>query len=308
MGVCNGEEHLPTSLNNILEDTDAELECVVIDDGSRDRTWEILSDYAVQDLRLRPYQVPKGGLTRALIEGCRLVKGKFIARHDVGDESCSNRIALQASALLAHSDTAFVSCWTEYRGPENEVLYVKKGTEFSNQPVEILDLDRQWGVLDGPTHHGSVMFRRSSYEAAGGYRWQFFFAQDWDLWYRLGQTGKFQMLPFIGYIARISVGSISSLYQVQQQQIAAMSKIALECRLSGQSEKDLLEEIASIRPKRALTPAGVRTARSKMNYYIGECLRQNRNTNARKYFVKAIQADLGNWKATVRLLQSYLAG
>ena len=61
--------------------------------------------------------------------------------------------------------------------------------------MNVLDPSAQKPMLDGPPHHGSVMFRRDAYERSGGYRAQFRYGQDWDLWYRLAALGKFQIVP-----------------------------------------------------------------------------------------------------------------
>ena len=50
---------------------------------------------------------------------------------------------------------------------------------------------------------------RDAYQRAGGYRPEFYYGQDWDLWYRLGVEGKFQMIEEVLYTLRVTAESIS---------------------------------------------------------------------------------------------------
>ena len=61
-----------------------ELEFIVVNDGSTDKTGEILDDYARRDHRVRVIHQENTGLTRALIRGCDAARGEFIARQDAG--------------------------------------------------------------------------------------------------------------------------------------------------------------------------------------------------------------------------------
>src|SRR5258708_7128795 len=195
MGVYNGAGTLAGTLDGILAQTYRDFECIVVDDGSTDETPHILAEYAARDSRIRVITQPNAGLTRALIAGCAAASGQYIARHDAGDLSDPRRFELQVHALDADPELVFVSCWTEYAGPDLERLYTARGAGMAVKSSRIVDLRCEHGVTDGLTHHGSVMFRRDAYERTGGYRPQFFYGQDWDLWYRLAEQGAFQIIP-----------------------------------------------------------------------------------------------------------------
>ena len=82
-------------------------------------------------------------------------------------------------------------------------------------------------MIEGPTHHGSVMFRREAYVKAGGYRAAFYYAQDWDLWYRLAALGTFAMVGQCLYRGRVTPGSISSSSRDRQVAYARLSHKAI---------------------------------------------------------------------------------
>jgi glycosyltransferase involved in cell wall biosynthesis len=276
----------------------------VADDGSTDETPRILAAYAARDPRLRVIRQQNAGLTRALIAGCAAARSAYIARHDAGDLSHPRRFELQSGTLDANRDVVFVSCWTEYAGPDLEPLYAARGTGLAVKPVRILDLQCEHGVADGPTHHGSVMFHRDAYERAGGYRPQFYFGQDWDLWYRLAEEGTFQIVPEVLYTARVTPDGISSASRATQQRMARLSHMALLARLRGESEASILEEAARIDPVRSRS----QRARTDGYYFIGEALRRNGDVRARRYLRQSIAAWPFSIRAWIRYLQSLWLG
>lgn len=302
MAVYNGAGTLTATLDSILVQTHRDFECIVVDDGSTDDTPRILAAYASRDSRLRVITQPNAGLTRALIAGCAAAQGTYIARQDAGDLSNPRRFALQSRALDEDADLAFVSCWTEYVGPELEPMYAARGTGVAGKPIRMIDLSREHGVADGPTHHGSVMFRRDAYLRAGGYRPQFYYGQDWDLWYRLGEEGTFQIIPEVLYTARVTLDAISSASRATQQRIARLSRMALLARSRRESEDSILEEAARLAPVRG----GANRARSDGLYFIGEALRRNGDPRARRYLRQAIATWPPSPKAWIRYLQSFL--
>src|SRR5262245_19027368 len=177
MSTFNDGEKLGETLDSIMRQEDVDFEIVVVNDGSTDHSGEILEKYVARDARIRVYSQENQGLTKSLIRGCFEARGVFIARHDVGDASDANRLSLQKSALESERELAFVSCWTQFCGPEWEFLYTIKGAGKAKTPAWILSEDQRYGVTDGPSHHGSVMFRKTFYEEAGGYRSEFYYGQ-----------------------------------------------------------------------------------------------------------------------------------
>src|SRR5262249_15136656 len=128
MSAYNGASHLAATMDSILSQQGIGLEFVVVDDGSRDQTGDILDDYARRDHRVRVIHQENTGLTRALIRGCDAARGEFIARQDVGDLSLPGRLKDQVTFLRNRDDCIFVSCWTDVVGPRDEFLYASRGT------------------------------------------------------------------------------------------------------------------------------------------------------------------------------------
>jgi len=303
MGVYNAGPRLGATLDSILTQQDAGFEFIVVDDGSTDGSGALLDDYAARDERVRVIHQENRGLTRALIAGCAAARGEFIARQDAGDLSKPGRLAKQRALLAGNGELAFVSCWTEVVGPRDEHLMVAKGRGRTREPLSILDDRERWGVVDGPTSHPSVMFRRDAYERAGGYRAEFYVGQDWDLWYRLAAIGKFQMIEEVLYVSRVGVDDLSVGARRAQAEIAELSRAALAARRRGESDTAIVARAAAIRPRRG---GRSRYRRAAGAYFIGEALRRNGDARARGYFRQALAASPLYWRAWLRWAQSWL--
>jgi glycosyltransferase involved in cell wall biosynthesis len=301
MSVYNGEQYLAETIESILHQEGVDFEFIVINDGSTDRTSKILQDYSDKDKRIKVIHQVNQGLTKALIKVCSEAKGIYIARQDVGDISLPGRLLMQKEALDADDTLAFVACWTEFCGPRGEFLFLVKGTGRATTPTSIISRDEKKGTIDGPSHHGAVMFRRDVYIKVGGYREEFYFGQDWDLWYRLAESGKFQVVGQTLYRALVTPGSISGDYRKAQERLANLSRAALIRRLDGRHDEDILREAARIRKRDNHRLSWVKEA--AWLYFIGECLRKNGDARAFSYLWKAFRTNPVALRTWVRLGQ-----
>ena len=301
MSVYNGASSLEATLCSVMGQQGCNFEFVVVNDGSTDQTRETLDSWAMRDNRLRVIHQSNTGLTRALIAGCAAASGEFIARQDAGDISLPGRLSRQWRVMSQNLELSFVSAYTRMEGPDGEFLFQQCGSGAALQPTSLIDLSTVHGVVDGPSHHGSVMFRRDQYLNAGGYRAAFRFGQDWDLWYRLAERGKFLMLDEVLYQARIGLTDISISNKVAQERLARLARRCVELRFSKQDESTVLAEASKV-----VQPArGHRDATARGAYFVGECLRRNgQRARARHYFNIAIRNCPRHAKAWLRLAQT----
>jgi glycosyltransferase involved in cell wall biosynthesis len=311
MGVHDDADHLSETVTSVLRQTLDDFEFIVVDDGSTDpRVAALLDDCAARDARIRIIQQAHQGLTEALITGCNAARGRFLARIDVGDRMVPTRLARQARVLEDFPDCAFVSCHTEFLGPDGEHLWLNQGRCPSDRPTTILPDVPDGRLLGDVPHHGSVMFRRLAYDQAGGYRRQFYYGQDWDLWYRLAECGTFFVVPAVLYQAVVLPGGISMRNAERQRRIAACSRGAFVARHTSQPEDSWLDNAERIRPQ-GLHPQGLHMPATLNNepglYFIGEVLRRNGDSRCRKYHWAALRSRPLRLRAYVRLLQSWLA-
>jgi len=108
MSVYNGIEYFSDAVESILNQTEKDLELIVIDDGSTERVCDSIMYNA--DPRIRFYREPKNkGLTVRLNQCLDLVKGDFIVRMDADDQSLPTRIEKQIAAF--EPGVGFTGCW-----------------------------------------------------------------------------------------------------------------------------------------------------------------------------------------------------
>jgi glycosyltransferase involved in cell wall biosynthesis len=109
MPVHNGEKYIVESVNSILKQTYKHLELIIVDTGSEDKTFELVSD--IKDERIKILRTTQDvGLTGAFFQGYKASSGDFITRHDSDDTSSENRFKTQVDYLLMNPEFGMVSC------------------------------------------------------------------------------------------------------------------------------------------------------------------------------------------------------
>jgi len=304
MSCFNDVQCVEQSIRSIQQQTLRRWELIAINDGSTDQTGLMLDRLASEDSRIRVIHQVNSGLTAALIRGCCESKADVIARQDADDVSHPDRLALQFALLASNPKLGFVSCYANYVGPEGEFLStVIRSPDHAVATTELLN------QRIGPPAHGTVTFRRSTYEQVGGYRLPFYYAQDADLWLRMAEVSLIGYVPVPLYDFRWHPGSITGSGRSIQREFGLLGQRCRNARNQGEDESLLLAEVESLKT-RAIAERNDRrdrtTNQASMNYQIGSQLVQNRDPRARRYLKNVLTASPLHWKAWIRLAQSYL--
>ena len=296
MSVYNGAETLRDTVESVLSQEGVDFEFIIVNDGSSDASASMLDDLAAADARIRLLHQANQGLTKALINGCALARGKYIARQDCGDQSLPGRLRTQVDVMQSRPEASLVSCGTRFVGPNQEPLYDRTLTAAeAGSGLQTLELTQ----LRGPAHHGSTMFSRDLYKHAGGYREQFYFAQDIDLWTRLVEHGRHVAIPDLLYEATFALGSISSLQRQCQIECAALILECARLRRGGQSDSAVLSRASQILPRAAKASSN---EMASALYFVGTCLSQRSDPRARRYYRDALRANPLHFRSAIRLL------
>lgn len=186
MPCYNAQAYLREAVDCVLGQTYSPVELIVIDDGSTDRSREILQDYSgrlvlLHQARAGPYPARNLGLAGA--------KGEFVAFLDA-DDYWSRDFLEKLHAALTDSDAALAYCgWRNIgsidRGTDP---YVPPDYETGNKLEAFLRGASPW-----PIH--AALIRRSAIEAVGGFDESLHSCMDYDLWLRLAVARPIVRVP-----------------------------------------------------------------------------------------------------------------
>ncbi|MDO6838787.1 glycosyltransferase family 2 protein [Paraglaciecola chathamensis] len=196
VSVCvayyNRSDRILESIGSLLAQDYDDFEVVVVNDGSPD---PLVKEYldAFDDPRLSVIHQNNTGFVGAMHRAIGSSTGKYIAIHGAGDISLPERLTKQAHFLDTNQDYCLVSSHYSDFVVDEDGQDALQRSEFKIATGEVVADDLTYGP--SPIGHGEIMYRRSAYDAAGGYRPFFKFAQDKDLWLRMIHFGRFYILP-----------------------------------------------------------------------------------------------------------------
>ncbi len=183
MGVFNEEQNIKRAVDSILRQSFEDWRLLVCDDGSTDRTAQILDTYA----EAYPHKIfvyrnhSNRGLTYSLNRLIGISKAPYLARMD-GDDLChEKRLEREKAFLDRHPEYALVG--SSINKFDGDGVFARKA--FPEYPGR---KDLLW---NNPFAHPTVMIRRSVLLELGGYRdvESTVRCEDYDLWMRLYERG-----------------------------------------------------------------------------------------------------------------------
>lgn len=191
MTVYNTAAYLNEAVDSILNQTFADFEFVIIDDGSTDGCPALLADYAARDARVRYVSRPHAGIVQAANEGIALARGRYVARMDSDDVALPHRLATQVAYLDAHPECVLVGSRVMVMDPYGSPV-APSGQKLTHKEIEaeLLTGGGGWALV-----HPSTLVRADALRAVGGYRGQINMSEDHDLYLRLAERGKVANLP-----------------------------------------------------------------------------------------------------------------
>ena len=160
MAVKDGEDRISQSIKSLLDQSFKDFEIIIINDGSIDRTLEIINSF--QDPRIQVYSQINRGVAISANRGLALARGKYIARQDHDDISMPDRLEKQVKFLEANSNIYLLGTAAE--------IWSKSGktSRSHDHPIEPKTLALEL-LFDNPFVHSSIMFRRDIVKEIGYY-------------------------------------------------------------------------------------------------------------------------------------------
>ena len=130
--VYNIEKYLHDSMESILYQTHKNLEIILVDDGSTDRSLSICKYYERLDNRVKVITQKNTGICGAFQKGLNVSKGKYVARHDGDDINTLDRYEKQLK-YLKENNCQMVGCYIKGFGSGSE--WYQKHMETLNIPI-----------------------------------------------------------------------------------------------------------------------------------------------------------------------------
>jgi len=213
MPVYNAERFVKQTVESVLAQTFRDFEFLIINDGSTDRSLEILQDFAQRDARIRLVSRPNTGYVVALNEGLEKARGELLARIDADDLADPRRLELQVARMRAEPQLVALG--------SNAWAMDEDGRMLGDYDVPLTHEEIEANHLKGSSsiHHPAVMLRPEALKRVGGYRRQFMPCEDFDLWLRLAEVGRLANLPEKLLTKRLLAGSAVASNLAKQEKL-----------------------------------------------------------------------------------------
>ncbi|WP_100486645.1 glycosyltransferase family 2 protein [Sporolactobacillus pectinivorans] len=212
--VYNGEAHLEEAIQGILNQTFHDFEYIIVNDGSSDRTREILD--GVIDPRVKVIHLKKNkGAANALNTGIYDASGEWIALQDADDVSMEPRLQKQLTYIKSHPGFAaigsLIQCIPEDENMDQNFLKMEEFFFNAKEPEKFRDEQ----FYSTPICHGSGLFSKKAFQNTGGYDPAFKIAYDYDLWSRMFEEGEIGRVPEVLYQYRIQANSLAHMNRIE---------------------------------------------------------------------------------------------
>ncbi|MEC4850917.1 MAG: glycosyltransferase, partial [Jaaginema sp. PMC 1079.18] len=207
--VYNGEKTIATTLQSVLNQTLSELEILIINDGSQDRTLPILQQF--QDARIQIHSFPNAGLSASRNRGLKLAQADYLSFIDADDLWTENKLAAQYQALLANPQAAVAYSWTSFINERGDFLYAGRSEKAQGRVYQDLLV---YNFLENGSN---ALIRTQSLKEIGGFDESLDTAEDWDTFLKLAACYDFVNVPQAQILYRISAASMSAQIEKQAQ-------------------------------------------------------------------------------------------
>jgi glycosyltransferase involved in cell wall biosynthesis len=202
--VYNGESHVGGTLDSALGQTYRHIEVLVVDDGSRDRTLDIVQARATDDSRVRVITQTNHGVAAARNTAVAAARGEFVAPLDADDVWDPTKIERQVRRMIEVGETTgLVYCWWISIDVDGAILDSSPRWRIEGHASEMLLQVNYTGNASVP------LFRRRYLEQAGGYDVTLHErdgqgAEDWDLALKVAERSRVAVVPslLVGYRRR----------------------------------------------------------------------------------------------------------
>lgn len=183
MPAYNVEAFVGGAIESVQSQTFKDFELLIVDDGSTDRTAEIVEAYARADRRIILLRQPNRGLSAARNAALQHSRGAYIAILDSDDVWVPSFLEWQVGILETRADVDIVTGNAWYLGGPSD------GRPATPTPDSRPDPDLRHLLADETAVFIMSVFRRKVFETIGGFDEEFRSNEDYDFWIRAAAAG-----------------------------------------------------------------------------------------------------------------------
>lgn len=241
--VYNCADYVAQTLRSAIEQTERDLEVVVMDDGSTDGTYDVLQKMAARDTRIKVFTQKNSGLP-AIARNAALAKaaGEFICFLDGDDLYHPEKVERQVAVMKAHPEVSVVFHEVKIFQHEPD----EQPGEFYAGRVQFMERAKEWlkpigdeaylcrkdfyhfmSVEINAVHTSAILFRRQLLREEKVWFPELELGEDTDLWFRLARTGRMAYIDRPLSYYRQRPGSMSRV----QERIARTMVIVMSANL-----------------------------------------------------------------------------
>lgn len=178
----NRAARLPHALQHCLQQTYANLEVIVVDDGSADATPEVVRQLQHEDERVRYVRQANRGLPAALNAGFRQSRGDYLTWTSDDNWYHDEAITIMAHALTEQPGVGLVYC--DYEVVDGAGRWLRRA-----------HLGEPHNLMRENCVGACFLYRRRVYEVIGNYDVGLFLAEDYDYWLRVRHAFLMHHIP-----------------------------------------------------------------------------------------------------------------
>ncbi len=182
--VYNKARYVGRAIKSVLSQTFGDYEIIIVDDGSTDKSLDVVKGYAAHP-KVQVVRQENKGCPAALNKGIALAKGRYICWLSADDLWHENKLEMQIKVFKDDKNIGLVYTDAEYIDENGNIIHshVKSAEDQMPLPLRVMGINGS-----------SVMVKRECMEKIGLFNEELKCSNDTDYWYRLGKRFRMKRL------------------------------------------------------------------------------------------------------------------
>jgi glycosyltransferase involved in cell wall biosynthesis len=239
MPAYNAGKYIDEAITSVLEQSFADFELLIINDGSTDETEKIIRSF--KDPRIVLINQKNKGLAATLNTGLNLAKADYIARFDADDICYPNRLKIQYDFITTYPGYSIIGSAADYIDANGHFIFTHHPQGHLNEEIQQL----KYSVC--PFIHSGVFYKKNVIVNNGGYNEYAYTYEDHFLWVNILKSEKACNLSQALIKVRLNPESITIDEKWHSRKFRAIKNSTLKNRSISESDGIELYQISGKR-------------------------------------------------------------